>query len=1026
MSRGGGRSKAGGAIAILLMCLALPSAFAAEPSEVAPGDESSRAELDAIAELRNAGDVVNAGARARRLLRSIDAPNVDPRILEDTLELLVGLALRTDQDDALPLAQRLVSLREAAGDPIRLARALSHLGQVHHRRHEFEDARRQLERGLVLHEASSSPDEELATTLKMLANLYVDLGENEVAEATFERVLGLDLVETPVQTAATHYSYGRLLLALTEFDRAKATFQLGLDALEGVDHLLRAYLSNSLATIYWELGDYGPARATFTQSLETAAPALGDQHPFVLSCRNNLALIALRIGDYETAEHTFRDVLETRLQSADRRSPEVASTLANLGETLAALDQVDEATHELTAALEIMEDVRGVEHVETVSILERLAAVELEHGRWQSALPRLERLAEFRRTHSGHHVYTSDALTNLGRALLVAAQPEGARQALDEALEILRATVGDRNPRFALAQEWRAAALLAQGDAPAALESALQAESVAAEHAQLTISYLPEGEALSLAGVRTRGIDLAVSSLGDASTGAEVGRVWDAVIRSRALVLDEMTARRAASANLGTASTLRTEYAAASRDLANILVAGPLDNGVDHFQKRLTDARARREGIGRAIAAEARAHREASPANGWAEIRGLLDPGVALVAYLRYDDLSGPAGDASPRFAAWILTPGSAAPHLVKLDHETSLATCFREWRRQVAGGSRLATDPEGAERACRTVGLALRQSIWDPITPHLGPARRVMIVPDGLLNLVNVGALPRDEGGYLVEDELEFHYLASEREVGSGAPREAQTGRVLLVGDVDYGDSDASTERAFEPLAGTGAEVEGIARVLSPHGEGRTGPRLLRGSDATEAAVRDLAPACDVVHLATHGVFLPAGRSRASNAALALRGIGGTSPAAKASRPGEFGFSGLALARANAPRGEDDGILTAEEISAMNLNGTRWAVLSACETGVGPILTGEGVLGLRRAFEVAGAQTLILSLWAVDDDATRDWMVRLYEARWTEGLDTVQSIRSACLSTLSQRREAGASDHPFYWGAFVATGNWQ
>jgi CHAT domain-containing protein len=140
--------------------------------------------------------------------------------------------------------------------------------------------------------------------------------------------------------------------------------------------------------------------------------------------------------------------------------------------------------------------------------------------------------------------------------------------------------------------------------------------------------------------------------------------------------------------------------------------------------------------------------------------------------------------------------------------------------------------------------------------------------------------------------------------------------------------------------------------------------------------------------------------------------------------------LSGLALSGANrrtsVAADQDDGILTAEEVASMNLGGVEWAVLSACDTGVGESRAGEGVFGLRRAFQVAGARTIIMSLWSVDDEATREWMRALYQARFQRARSTAESIYDASLAVLRARRAAGLSTHPFYWGAFVAAGDWR
>ena len=103
-----------------------------------------------------------------------------------------------------------------------------------------------------------------------------------------------------------------------------------------------------------------------------------------------------------------------------------------------------------------------------------------------------------------------------------------------------------------------------------------------------------------------------------------------------------------------------------------------------------------------------------------------------------------------------------------------------------------------------------------------------------------------------------------------------------------------------------------------------------------------------------------------------------------------------------------------------------RWVVLSACGSGLGDVVAGEGVFGLRRAFQTAGAATLIMSLWDVDDVATRRWMRGLYTARMLRGLPVAESVRSASIGVLAELRRNGSSTHPWTWAAFVASGDWR
>jgi CHAT domain-containing protein len=139
---------------------------------------------------------------------------------------------------------------------------------------------------------------------------------------------------------------------------------------------------------------------------------------------------------------------------------------------------------------------------------------------------------------------------------------------------------------------------------------------------------------------------------------------------------------------------------------------------------------------------------------------------------------------------------------------------------------------------------------------------------------------------------------------------------------------------------------------------------------------------------------------------------------------------SGLALAGANRRRAaaseQDDGILTAEEVAALDLEGVEWAVLSACDTGLGHIRAGEGVFGLRRAFQLAGVRTVVMSLWAVEDQSAGSWMRALYDARLRRQLDTADAVHAASLAILAERRQRKLSTSPFYWAGFVAAGDWR
>jgi CHAT domain-containing protein len=134
-----------------------------------------------------------------------------------------------------------------------------------------------------------------------------------------------------------------------------------------------------------------------------------------------------------------------------------------------------------------------------------------------------------------------------------------------------------------------------------------------------------------------------------------------------------------------------------------------------------------------------------------------------------------------------------------------------------------------------------------------------------------------------------------------------------------------------------------------------------------------------------------------------------------------------LALAGANRAaedmKDENEGFLTAEEVATLNLGGTDWVVLSACHSGIGDAWSSEGRLGMRRAFALAGARSVIASAWALGDATTGEWVAALYRARLGGEVDAAAAVRDASLEVLAARRASHRSTHPFYWAAFSASG---
>jgi CHAT domain-containing protein len=237
--------------------------------------------------------------------------------------------------------------------------------------------------------------------------------------------------------------------------------------------------------------------------------------------------------------------------------------------------------------------------------------------------------------------------------------------------------------------------------------------------------------------------------------------------------------------------------------------------------------------------------------------------------------------------------------------------------------------------------------------------------------------------------------------------------------------------ERVFEPLPHSAAEVQGIAALYEEIFEGGRPALVLGRRRASHASLLELAPRARFLHVATHGWFAPDSvRSIADPEPLdALLGGGARMSnleLVEALNP--MLLCGLALAGANLPEdelGRAPGLLTAEELSTLDLSNCELAVLSACDTNVGERRAGQGVASLQKALQMAGARSVITSLWRVPDEATKELMLDFYRRLWVEKKPKGQALWEAKAKLRNARDERGDPRYSVRdWAAWVLTGN--
>ncbi len=922
--------------------------------------------VDEIKKLIDAGRYADAETAGRAILERVVSQHGENSLEASTVLHQLVYALLKGGKNAAPetvtLGRRALEIRRKhlLPDDLLIADSLSMLGSVLYLNADYKEARSLFEEGLQI--------------------LQRSLGQNheEIARAV-NNLANLAADEGNLVGARALYEKGLAICRMT-----------------GPPDLL-AIMTGNFGTVLSELLDYEGAIDVLNQALHLTEAARGTEHPEVASVLDNLAEAHRGAGDYQGARALQERALRIREKALGPEHRLVGASLTNLGNVLTRLGEYDAAQSRLERALRIREASLGPDHPVVAITLTELANVHFERGERAAARPEYERALRIRETR------------------MPASHP----------------LVSNSRLKMALLDQ-------AEGNYGPALDRALQATADLRDFAVRATTALSEREALQLMSSISETMDIVLGlSVGSDVPGEEarVDAAFDALVRSRAIVLDEMARRHhdVLQSDRAEVKALAADLGAARGTLARLLMGGSRAAADPAFLASWKSAQDEVDHAARALADASMAFRAENKEGraGLDEVAAVLPAGSALVSFVH----------TGGRYVAFVRRQGQSATTARDLATSARIEEAIQQWRQQISA----QPDDTADLVAYTTAGVALRELIWDPLAGAMGDAALVFLVPDGALHEVSFGTLPTTDGRYLVETGPVLHYLSAERDLIRHTSRDSSgsspgKGKLLVLGGPDFeGDPDGPTRQAsaraaaesayyrgplvscesfeslrFPKLPGSLAEAEEVESLWRKRG----GDVLkITARDATELAFKQHATGRTVLHLATHGFW------------FSCEDAVSAGPASESATPPLL-LSGLSLAganRRNDPADTDrteDGVLTADEIASLDLRGVQWVVLSACQTGGGPIQRSEGVFGLRRAFQMAGAGTLITSLWPVSDLATRDWMVELYRAR-LDGAKTPEALRTASRRILDARREAKAPTHPFFWGAFLAAGDW-
>jgi CHAT domain-containing protein/Flp pilus assembly protein TadD len=879
-------------------------------------------------------------------------------------------------DHALPLCRRELAILEKTFGPAHetLLLPLNDIGVIYLNTSQFALARQTFQRALPIAEAN--PDfGYLDTILNNFASVYQTEGNYHAAD--------------PLQARA-------LNLRLANYGPSSPQYGIALD---------------NMALLKRKEGDYSAAEKFASEAVDVLKAAIGDHAEDLAIALNNLASIRDYKSDYAFAEPLHKRAIEILEGLYGTKSPSLIIPLNDLAAMYD--DQKDFARAEplYLRSLAICE-ANPESGLEQGNDLNNLGLLYVEMGRLKEAEPLLKKSLELRTAILGQdNAEVARVHNNLGTLYQMQRDFPKAEQSYQRALVIWRKVLGNNHPDVAAVLSNLAAVKENSGDLDAArgflresnaifdanLRLILSSSSEAAKRAYLEklrdvtnssisfysgyVPYRPEaaGEAAALVLSRK-------------------GRVIDAVA-------DEMGILRQ---HLGPEErTFFDQLIEVRHRIAAILAEAPAAGGFAEFAGEYQEALASEDRIERKIVARSALFKSQDQPVTLSLVQGSLSPGSVLIEYVQYRSYRFPAAPnavvGKPQYAAYLLS-NSGPPVWVNLGRAVPIDEIVEEFRKALRSASSADASLNVTHAAARAYDALL-----GPLATYLNDKQHLFIAPDGALNLAPFAALVDHDGRYL-RDRYTLTYLPSGRDLvphnRQALPRTAP----LLVANPDYDFVDprisATTNSSqsgarqlyFAPLSTR--EAAAIAKLIPA-------ATLSSGASATKDMLeRVRAPAA--LHIATHGFFLETEeqegglRSRASDLHSVLV------------------RSGLALAGANHnTQRSTRGLLTALEASDLDLWGTQLVVLSACDTGLGAVSNGDGVYGLRRAMSLAGARCQVMSLWKVDDYATRDLMTFFYQ-EVLRGATVANALRSAQVAVAGQPGRG----HPYYWASFIAAGD--
>jgi CHAT domain-containing protein/Tfp pilus assembly protein PilF len=845
------------------------------------------------------------------------------------------------------------------------------------------------------------------------ATKYVDAGEllyaaHRYKEAEYSFYAAKSIFES--HYSQTHVNYfksianlGLLFHTMGRFTKAEEYTQKALDLRAqnlGKDHPAYAASINNLAMLKKDQGYYSEAENLLQEAQRINEASLGKESLPYAICLNNEAMLLLTLGRAEQAIEMMKNALDIASKTMNPASGNYQRLQINLGFLYQDLGKYEEAEKIYQEAIKLKEKRHNKKHPDYAHLQNILAGLYMEMGKYDEVESLLKSAASIYEAKFGinHPSYAATA-SNLGKFYSYMGRHQEALPQFARTMYIRENIYGKNHPLFSDAQEDLAIAYWQDGQMDEAMPLYRSVLQRSLEFVETYFPPMSESEKLKywlrLRPKFERFYAMAVDQ--HTAEPSLLIEMYNYQLATKALLLSSSGKVRTQVMQSGDSILMReyTQWLDAKETLARFY---------SYTKEELKEENINLDSLEKASnLLERQLSQKSSAFAGTvkkeeikiSDLTAQLSPSEALVEIIHFREFKNQKYG-NTKYAALILKKETEVPELVVLENGDELEGKYYKYYRN-----------------------AIRQKIkdeytyqqyWYPIASKLNSKSDVYVSLDGVYNQISLNTLLNPNGKFLLE-EKNLRILTNTKDIinlkQKGQQNTSKSRQVYLIGFPDYGDPSI-----VDPLPGTKIELSNVQKVLN---SANFKTSMMIGENANEDALKNINDPL-ILHIATHGYFLS---ELSDNGEERVFGI-----QVDKAKNNPLLRSGLMMSgAANAIQGgnkpgmeNENGLFTAYEATSLNLEKTELVILSACETGLGDMVTGEGVFGLQRAFLVAGADALIMSLWKVNDEATQELMT-LFMRNFIR-LNNKQKAFSEAQIALKKKYP-----HPYFWGAFVMIG---